>query len=177
MNAPACTSRPFHSNVCVCVCVCVSNRRTPALTFPLANCTDRQPFSSRLPLVRLRLVLSSSSLSLSFLHSPFSFRPTMFCSVSVSSFVDPAWRSCLCSPSNTLEHPRTPIPVVGFAYRHCCSHQPPSILCCTLGCTLVRLIVSRRHAYRPGTARFHRPARPIVSIKGHLAHPRINYYA
>ena len=100
--------RVLSTRTCVCVCVCVSNRRTPALTFPLANCTDRQPFSSRLPLVRLRLVLSSSSLSLSFLHSPFSFRPTTFCSVSVSSFVDPAWRACLCSQSNTLEH-RSPL--------------------------------------------------------------------
>ena len=173
MNAPACTSRPFHSNVCVCVCVCVQPTHTSAHVptcklhgspAVLLSSSSRSSASSPLFFQSLSVFSSQSVL--------FPFNDVLFCFCLVFR------RSSVTSLSLfAVEHPRTPIPVVGFAYRHCCSHQPPSILCCTLGCTLVRLIVSRRHAYRPGTARFHRPARPIVSIKGHLAHPRINYYA
>lgn len=128
----------------------VSNRRTPARTFPLANCAVRRPFSSL-------------SLCLFFVVRR---------SVSVAGLV--LRRFSLCSPSNTLE---TPIPVVGFAYRHCCSyHTPydpslhPRLHPREADCESTSRLPS-------GTERLRRPARPIVSIEGHLAHPRINYYA
>ena len=149
----------------------VSNRRTPALHVPACKLRGSPT-----------VLLSSSSHSHSLSPSLCLFFGVLFLCPATVLFLCPQCLVFRRSSATSLslfvvEHPRTPIPVVGFAYRHCCSyHTPcdpslhPRLHPREADCESTSRLPS-------GTARLRRPARPIVSIEGHLAHPRINYYA